>query len=176
MSADDRIEAYAQAIFKIASAEECAAECADELFRFARTFEGNDALRNALIDPAIPVERRQGVVADLLGSLALTTTTAIVWFLVTSGRVSALPAIIDRFVELVTESRDHELAEVRSAVPLSAEQQRRLAESLSRATRKNVEVRVVIDASVLGGIVARVGDTVIDGTVRNRLEQLREQI
>ena len=67
-------------------------------------------------------------------------------------------------------------AEVRSAVPLDDEQRQRIAQALSRATRKQVEVKVIVDESVLGGIVATIGDTVIDGTVRHRLDQLKEQI
>jgi F-type H+-transporting ATPase subunit delta len=65
---------------------------------------------------------------------------------------------------------------VRSAIELTPEQAERLREALNRATGKDVEVKVVVDPSVLGGVVARVGDLVIDGSVRHRLEQLREQI
>ena len=65
---------------------------------------------------------------------------------------------------------------MRSAIALTPEQIDRLREALNRATGKDVEVKVIVDPSVLGGIVARVGDTVIDGTVRHRLEQLKEQI
>jgi len=66
------------------------------------------------------------------------------------------------------------VAEVRTAFPLDASQQSRLAEALGKATNRKVTVKVIIDPTVLGGIVARVGDTVIDGSVRSRLEQLRE--
>ncbi len=65
---------------------------------------------------------------------------------------------------------------MRSAVPLDAAQQERLAAALSHATGKRVEVKVIVDENVLGGIVARIGDTVIDGTVRRRLAQLKERI
>ena len=68
------------------------------------------------------------------------------------------------------------VAEVRSAVPLDDEQVQRLAEALSQATGKHVEVKVIVDPSVLGGVVARIGDTVIDGTVRHRLDQLEGAI
>ena len=61
-------------------------------------------------------------------------------------------------------------------MPLDDDQQRRLAEALGRATGKQVEVKVIVDPRVLGGIVSRVGDVVIDGSVRHRLEQLKEQI
>jgi F-type H+-transporting ATPase subunit delta len=65
---------------------------------------------------------------------------------------------------------------VRSATPIDAQTQERLTQALSRATGKNVEVKVAIDPTVMGGIVATIGDTVIDGTVRHRLEQLKETI
>ena len=70
----------------------------------------------------------------------------------------------------------HEVAEVRSAVPLDDAQVQRLATALGRATKKNIEVRVVVDPSLMGGIVATIGDTVIDGSVRHRLEQLKGTI
>ena len=96
--------------------------------------------------------------------------------MVAAGHAADLPAIIDRFVELAASDRQREFAEVRSALPLDTKQQKRLAEALGRATGKTVEVKVIVDPSVLGGIVARVGDVVIDGTVRHRLEQLKEQL
>ena len=68
------------------------------------------------------------------------------------------------------------MAEVRSAVALDESQQQRIAEALARATGKRIEVKVVVDPSVLGGLVATIGDTVIDGSVRHRLEQLKETI
>ncbi len=176
MASTDRVDAYAKAIFEIASAEDFLADVADELFRFARTFEGNDALRSALSDPGIPVERRQAVVEELLGRQGLIVSKAVASFIVGIGRVHDLTAIIDRFVELAAESREHELAEVRSVVPLDDAQIARLAAALSHATGKHIEVKVVIDESVMGGLVARIGDTVIDGTVRTRHEQLKEQI
>ncbi|MCZ7534820.1 MAG: ATP synthase F1 subunit delta [Acidimicrobiia bacterium] len=151
-------------------------EVEDELFRFARVFEGNDELRTALSDPAIPAERRQAVVEELLGGKALAVSRAIASFVVGIGRVNDLPAVVNRLVEIAAESRSHEVAEVRSAVPLDDDQQRRLAAALGEATGKQVEIKLIVDPRVLGGIVARVGDVVIDGSVRHRLEQLKEQI
>jgi len=65
---------------------------------------------------------------------------------------------------------------VRSAVSLDEKQRDGLAAALSKATGKNVEVKVVVDPSVIGGVVAKVGDTVIDGSVKRRLDQLKEQM
>jgi F-type H+-transporting ATPase subunit delta len=89
-----------------------------------------------------------------------------------AGRAHDLPAIIDRLVERAAEAKQKALAEVRSAIPLTDEQVRRLAAALTKAVGKQVEVKVIVDPSILGGLVAQVGDTVIDGSVRSRLEQL----
>ncbi len=151
-------------------------EIEDELFRFARTLEGNDELRAVLTDAAVPAGRRQGVVQDLLGDKASQVTTSLVSFVVGIGRARDLPAIIDRLVERAAAEKGRVVAEVRSAIPLSADQQTRLAAALGRATGKQIELKIVIDPSVLGGLIAQVGDTVIDGTVRTRLDQLRAQI
>jgi F-type H+-transporting ATPase subunit delta len=171
-----RVEAYADALLTIAQAEGNLAEVEDELFRFARILEGNDQLRMALTDPQLPAERRQAVVEELLEGRALPTTKALVSFVVGIGRASDLPAIVDRFVMRAAEDRQHEVAEVRAAVNLDEGQRKRLAEALSNATGKQVEVKVIVDPTVLGGVVARIGDTVIDGTVRNRIEQLKGQL
>jgi F-type H+-transporting ATPase subunit delta len=171
-----RVEAYANAMLEVARVEGHLAEVEDELFRFARTFEGSDELRMALSDPALPAVHRVAVVNELLGAKALRTSVALATFVVAAGRAAELPEIVDRFVELAAAEHRRAVAEVRSAVPLTAEQIERLRNALNRATGKEVEVKVVLDASVLGGLVARVGDVVIDGSVRRRLEQLKEQI
>ncbi|MCZ7525094.1 MAG: ATP synthase F1 subunit delta [Acidimicrobiia bacterium] len=174
-AAGARVEAYATALLEVARAEGTLGEVEDELFRFARAVEGNDALRLALTDQALPVERRIAVVEELLEAKALRTTVALASLLVGAGRAGDMSAIIERFVEKAAAERAHEVAEVRSAIPLDEGQRRRLAEALSAATGKQVEVVLVVDPKVMGGLVARIGDTVIDGTVSHRLEQLKER-
>jgi F-type H+-transporting ATPase subunit delta len=170
-----RIEAYAQAMLEVARVEGRLADVEDELFRFARTFEANDDLRMALSDAALPVERRMAVIEDLLGAKALRASVALVTLVVTAGRAGELPAIVDLFVEIAAAERKRAVAEVRSAIPLTEDQVERLRVALNQATDKDVEVKLVVDESVLGGIVATIGDIVIDGSVRRRLEQLKEQ-
>jgi F-type H+-transporting ATPase subunit delta len=171
-----RVDVYARALLDLASAEGHLDEVEDELFRFARIVEGNDDLRMTLANPGMPLDRRAAIVDELLDNRALPLTKAIAAFVVGAGRGHDLPAIVDRFVALAAAGREHAVAEVRSAVALDDQQRQRIATALSRATRKNVEVKVIVDESVMGGIVATIGDTVIDGTVRHRLDQLKEQI
>jgi F-type H+-transporting ATPase subunit delta len=93
-----------------------------------------------------------------------------------SGQVRDLPAIVDSLVKRASSEKQQEVAEVRSAVALSDDQKTRLAAALTKVTGKPVNLKVVIDPSVLGGLVAVVGDEVIDDTVRTRLDQLKTRI
>jgi F-type H+-transporting ATPase subunit delta len=171
-----RTDAYAEALFEIAKAEGSLETVEDELFKVARTLEANAELRAVLSDPVIPPERRQQVVESLLGGKAAPITTALVSFVVGVGRAKNLPEIIDRLVARAAQERHEAVAEVRTAFPIDEARRAKLAEALGHATGKHVSVKVTIDPSVLGGVVARVGDTVIDGTIRHRLEQLRESL
>ncbi|HEY7068652.1 MAG TPA: ATP synthase F1 subunit delta [Acidimicrobiales bacterium] len=174
--ADDRTLAYAEALFNVARAEGTLADVEDELFRFSQTLQGSDDLREALTDPAIPVARRQQIVEDLLGGKASQTTVALVSLVVGTGRARELPAIIRELVEMSAAEARKAVAEVRTAVPLTQDQRDRLAKALGEATGRDVALKVIIDPSVLGGVIAQVGDTVIDGTVRTRLERLRKAL
>jgi F-type H+-transporting ATPase subunit delta len=176
MAAEDRLEAYATALFEIARVEGSLERVEAELYQVARLIEGNDELRSKLTDQALPVELRQGIVEELLESRAQPVTKSLVSFVVGAGRARDLPAIIDRMVQHSAADRDQVVAEVRSAFPLDDDQQRRLADSLAARTGKQVSVKVNVDPSILGGVVATIGDTVIDGSVRRTLEQLRASL
>jgi F-type H+-transporting ATPase subunit delta len=171
-----RIDGYARALFEIARAEGTLDEVEDELFRFARSYESSDNLRTALTDEQIPAAKRQAIVEDLLGGKATPTTTQLVSMVVGAGRGRDLPAIIDRLVSRASTAKNLEVAEVRSAIALTAEQQTRLAAALTNATGKQVNLKVIVDPSVIGGLVATVGDTVIDGSVRTRIDQLKSRL
>ena len=172
----DRVDAYADALFEVAKAEGALEAVEDQLFKVARTFEANEQLRSTLTDSVIPVERRLGIVEDLLGGKAAPITTALVSFVVAAGRGRDLPAIIDKLVEKAAAERKQVVAEVRAAINLDAATIERLAAALSTATGRSVSVKVIVDQSVMGGVIARIGDTVLDGSVRHRLDQLKEAI
>jgi F-type H+-transporting ATPase subunit delta len=173
---DSRIDGYARALFEVARAEGTLDEVEDELFRFARSYESSDALRSALTDEMVPAGKRQAIVEDLLGGKATATTTQLVSMVVGSGRGRELPAIIDKLVERAASSKNLAVAEVRTAVPLTEDQQVRMAAAIANATGKQVTLKTIVDPSVIGGVVATVGDTVIDGTVRTRVEQLKSRL
>ena len=169
----ERIDAYASALLGVARAEGRLDEVEDELFRFGRSLEASESLRATLTDEMIPPAKRQAVVEDLLGGKASSTTTQLLSFVIGSGRAAELPEIISALVDRAAATKSRAVAEVRSAVALTDDQKDRLTAALANATGKQVELKVVVDPSVLGGLVAQVGDTVIDGSVRSRLDQLK---
>ena len=171
---DSRINAYADAALAIASAEGNVAEVTDELFRLGRVVLANDELRTTLTDAHLPVERRAQIVEDLLDGKASATTVAFTSMVVAAGRAADLPKIADQVVARSAESTGETVAEVRSAVPLTDDQLTRLTAALSAKTNKAVTVRNIVDPSVMGGVVTQIGDSVIDGSVRTRLNQLRD--
>ncbi len=172
--ADAAVTGYAEALFAVASVEGDLSAVEDELFSFAQALRSNDELRSTLADGNVPAARRLQVVDDLLDGRASATTSVLVAMVVGAGRASELPAIVDAFIERSAASRNKAVATVRAAVALTADQRDRLAAAIKTATGKEVEIRVVEDPSVLGGVVTEIGDDIIDGSVRRRLNQLRE--
>ena len=171
---DEKIQGYAQAILAVASAESNGAQVEDEIYRFSQVLQSSEELKSTLSDATIPSARRQQIVEDLLDGQATQTTVALVSMIVAAGMGSDIKAIADKVVGLGAESRDKAVAEVYSVVDLSSDQQQRLAAALKSATGKDVEMKIIIDESVMGGLLVQIEDEVIDGTVRTRLKQLRE--
>lgn len=170
----DRVAAYATAIFELAKAEGELETVERQLFTIARSFATSDELRDSLANPQLPLERKQGIIDDLIGGRASTLTVGLLSFVVGQGRAAEFPEIVDRFIGLAAESRSKAVAEIRSAVPLDPATVDRLTTALARVTGKSLEVKTIVDPAVVGGIVARVGDTVIDGSLARRLAKLRE--
>ena len=169
------VESYASAFLEVAKGEGAVSQVGDELARFSQAFEGSPELQQTLGDPAIPAERRLGVVSDLLqGGHAVTAN--LVSLLVGSGRARELPSVVGTFLDRAAAETGRSSGEVRTAHPLTTDQQQRLTAAIEAATGKRVELTFLVDPSVIGGVVTRIGDTIIDGTVRTRLDSLKEAI
>lgn len=172
----DRIDGYAAALYELASAEGELGKVEQEFYAVARSLDSHPKLREALTDPRLPFDRKQSIIDDVVGGRASQVTVSLVSLVVSHGRAGDLPAIADRLAARVAASKGKQVAEVRSAIPLDEATIRRLTAALARAVGRQVEVKTVVDPSVVGGIVAQVGDTVIDGSVRRRLQSLRETL
>jgi len=124
----------------------------------------------------MPAANRQQVVEDLLAGKADKASIAAISMIVGAGRASDLPEIARAMSSSMAGSRGSAYAEVRSAVALTDAQVEKLEAALSKKAERPVSVRVTIDPTVVGGLVTHLDDTVIDGSVRRRLSQMRETL
>jgi F-type H+-transporting ATPase subunit delta len=148
-----------------------------ELRSFEGVFDEFAELRNVLASPAVPVNRKRAVVsgiADRLGSSRITRNFLFV--LIDHRRLEALGDIVDHFEIQLDERLGYLRAEVTSAVPLNDGQRLSIEERLSKATGKQLRVKYAVDESLIGGVVARVGSTVYDGSVRGQLRAMERRL
>ena len=175
-SAEERLDGYASAVLESIRDERDLGEIEDELFRFSRVVAGSDELRAVLESRDVPAGTRRRIVVDLLSSKASAATTAMAAYATTIGRPRDYQDLLEALVARVASETNRRLAEVRSAVELDDAQQRRLADALARAVGHDVDVRVTVDPSLIGGFVATIGDTVVDGSARHQLEVLKDRL
>jgi F-type H+-transporting ATPase subunit delta len=172
----ERIDGYAAAAYALASAEGELDRVEQELAAVGRAIETSPDLRSALTDPRLPLERKEAIVREVVGAHASRVTVNLVSLFVAQGRGGDVPDIVSALAQQRAASVGKIVAEVRTALPLDDATVNRLAAALERKTGRQVEVRVVVDPAVLGGLVTRVGDTVIDGSVARSLRSIRETL
>ena len=172
----ERIRGYADRLFQEVDRLETIDDIEDELVHFARIVDANRALRQALSDPSTAVAQRVALVGELLEAKVLPATARLAAYVLKAGHSRDLVGTLEWVAGLAAEERGRRVAEVRSAVELDDDEYLRLVEALERTAGRPVEVRVQIEPSLLGGMAVEIGDTVIDGSVRHRLDQLREAL
>ncbi|MFI6947571.1 F0F1 ATP synthase subunit delta [Streptomyces sp. NPDC050422] len=143
----------------------------DELFRFGRIVASDTELRSALTSRTATPAAKGELLRSLLGGKARPTTERIVVRLVTQPRGRSLEAGLESLSKLAADRRDRVVAVVTSAVPLSDRQKQRLGAALAKIYGRQMHLSLDVDPEVLGGIVVRVGDEVINGTIAERLEE-----
>jgi F-type H+-transporting ATPase subunit delta len=172
----DRTNGYAQAVVALATAEGALDAVEDELLQIARAVDANDALREKLVDIHLPVGNRLAFVESEVLSAASPATRAAVAMVIAAGRAGDLAEIAQEVSRRAAEERQRELAEVTVAVPLDDATREQLRAALERTTGKKLELKVFVDQDVVGGVRARIGDTVIDGSVSKRLGDIKTRV
>lgn len=148
----------------------------DELFRFGRILAGSPELRRALTDPDAPAEGKRQLLVDLLDGKVAPATLRLITHLVLHPRGRSLEQGLEEFGNLAAQQRQRLVAVVRSAVPLSEAQKRRLANWLRASYGRDVHLNVEVDPRVLGGFSVRIGDEIIDTTIAGRIEEVRRRL
>jgi len=167
---------YAEGLLAIARAEGDVDNTKSQLADVARAISSNEELRSTLSNNLVPTAVRGQIVDDLLAGKSSDVVRAIVGMIVAAGRGGQLSEIVQSFIGLAASSSGREVATVRSAVALTDAQQQQLVAALKQKTGADVELQVIVDPSVVGGAVTTIGDTVIDGSLRTRLAQMREAL
>ncbi|MGH9291763.1 MAG: ATP synthase F1 subunit delta [Acidimicrobiales bacterium] len=172
----ERLRGYAEHEFEAVADAAHVDEVEDEIFSFARILEGSREMREGLSDADVPARRRVALLEDVLDAKVSSESVHLCCYVVRAGRIRDVVGALGFLVDLAAEERGRRVAKVHAALPLDEAARARLGEALSRLVRRPVELRVAIDPAVIGGIEVEVGNTVIDGTVRHRLGQLRETL
>jgi len=142
----------------------------DELFRFARIVAGDRELARILGDDMAPAEGKTALLDRLLSGRVSPVTEQLLRNVLTGPHAGNAEAAIERLSEVASRRRGQTIAWVTSAVALTAPQEQQLTDVLSRLYGRTVGLQVTVDPSVLGGLVVRVGDEVINGSIAHRLE------
>ena len=151
-------------------------EIEDELFRWARTVEGNLELRRLLLDRDAALASRVGTVEALLAGKVDAVTLALAMFVIEGGRSRDVVGTLDYLVDYVARARDWRVARVHTARPLDEQNRNAIVTSLSSLTGKNVELQIADSPELLGGVLVEIGDLRLDATTRGRLGALRDAV
>ncbi|MCU0265607.1 MAG: F0F1 ATP synthase subunit delta [Actinomycetia bacterium] len=179
-SARDMVDAVellgSEAAFVTAEREGRLDTVENELFAFGRAYDASPDLQLTLSDPAVPAERKVAVVQQLLAGRAEPETLDAVRHVVADPRGRKVEAAVEELVSLAAIRRERLVAVATVARPLDDDQRTRLTAALARIYAQNVDLHVVLDPAVVGGVRIDVGDEVIDGTIAHRLEQVRRLV
>jgi F-type H+-transporting ATPase subunit delta len=161
------------ALFAAAEKAGSVAEIEDELFRFERILQNEGEVAGLLDEYAVDTKRRTALLDSLVQAKVSPITLQLLRHAVASQRKRSITLAIDDLLEKAAERQERSVARVLSAVPLTDAQQLRLAAALTALYRRPISVRTAIDPDVRGGLIVRVGDEVIDGSVATRFAEAR---
>jgi len=168
---------YANALADIALAQGAAEPAVKQLTDFGAAFADSAELRNFLASPAVTREAKHGVIEKIVARMrAGKIIRNFLFVIVDHRRTNMLPEIIAAFEDVIRQRQGIAEAEVFSAVELSAGQKKQFAQTLERITGKKIEAKYSLDPALLGGALVRVGDTIYDGSVRSRLNEMRARL
>lgn len=167
---------YAEALYEIAKREKAVDTIEQELQAVDAIIRENRDLQKILYHPRVTPEDKKSLLSDLLSGKISAVTMEFLKLLVERQREQFLSDIVSYYTNLANKARNVAEAGVSSAVDLTAEEKQLLADLLNKLTGKKVETSYKVDPSLIGGIVVRIGDRVIDGSIRTRLTTLREHL
>jgi F-type H+-transporting ATPase subunit delta len=166
---------YAGAIFEIACKEKTLDRTLEDVKEIARLFAIRK-LAYLLREPKIPAQRKETAIRQALADKVLPTSLNLALLVVQRELVDLMPNIGSELEQLVLNYKNQAVAEVTTATKLDDKQMNLIKKALERRTGKTILVKTKVQPEILGGVIARVGDQIIDGSIRYRLSALRQQL
>lgn len=168
---------YATALADIALEQGAAEPVKKQLEDFGAAYGESAELRNVLANPAVELTSKHSVIEKLTARLGASRIVRNFLFIVADNqRTHLLPEILKTFDDVIRQRQGVAEAEVTSAAELTAPQKSQLQQTLERLTGRKIQAKYSLDPALLGGAVVRIGDTIYDGSVRNRLNQMRARL
>lgn len=167
---------YAEALYEIAVANKIVDKLEEELRAVISLLEAEPNLKKVLYHPRITAAEKKDVLKALLEGKISEVAMNFLYLVIDRQREAYLADMVEVFVDYANKARNIVDVEVTSAVELNKDDRKRLVKALGKMTGKQVRVNYSVDPSLLGGIVARIGDKVIDGSVKARLQSLKEHL
>jgi F-type H+-transporting ATPase subunit delta len=168
---------YANALADVALAQGAAEPTAKQLSEFGAAYAQSGELRTFLASPAVTAETKRAVIEKIVARTGASKIIRNFLFVIADHRRTQLiPEIIAAFQQVIRQRQGVAEAEISSAVEMSAAQKKELATTLGRLTGKKIETKYSLDPALLGGAVVRIGDTIYDGSLRSRLNAMRNRL
>jgi len=172
---DSSARRYAEAVFQLAVRDDDVARWRADLAA-AVAAVGESRVARVLADRGLAFEARQHLIEAVMGSAIRTPVRNLALLLLQRGRLESLPGVLAEFVRLDNARQGIVTATATSAVPLEPAEVRELTARLEQLTGGSIELSQRVDPALLGGVQVRLGDRLIDGSVRGRLERLRHRL
>lgn len=177
MSSRTSATRYAKALLDVAATDDAAAAIERDLATFAATLQDHRELHLALTSPSVPAGKKRAIVLGVGERLGLAKTTLnLLQLMADRDRLGIIGDLLAVFRERLLGRQKVVRAEVRSAAPLAADALAAITNRLGAITGKTVSIDAVVDPALIGGVVATVGGTVYDGSVKTQLDKLRKQL
>ncbi|GAA4891134.1 ATP synthase F1 subunit delta [Flaviramulus aquimarinus] len=165
---------YAKALLSLASDQKAAGAVNIDMKLIANTIAESKELSDMLQSPVIPSSTKKSVLLDIFKK-SNKTTLSLIDTLITNNRIDVLGHVASKYNQLFDESKGIELATVTTAVALTDTLEKKVLAKAKELTGKNVEVENIIDESILGGFILRIGDVQYNASVANQLNQLKRE-
>jgi len=168
---------YAKALLDVVVKEADPVKTEQDLAAYAQLFESSADLRRALTNPAVPVQAKRGILEQLTARIKpVAPVGKLMLLLADRDRLELLPDLLVAYRDRLMDYQQVVRAEVTTAMPLPDAQAAQLRDRLARVTGRKVTMTTRVDPAIIGGVVARVGSTVYDGSVATQLARLREKL